>query len=63
LSNNCSIASLLLLQLGSYPEEIFEAFDAAPIASASLAQVHTALDKRTRKKIAIKIQVNAGAKR
>lgn len=37
-------------------EELWDDFDIEPIASASLAQVHVAYDKRTGRKLAIKVQ-------
>ena len=42
--------------LGSTAEELFDDFDPNPIASASLAQVHVAYCKKTRKKLAVKVQ-------
>lgn len=42
--------------LGQYPEDLFDDFDPAPIASASLAQVHVAYDKQTGQKLAVKVQ-------
>ena len=50
------VRELVREELGAYPEEIFSSFRTEPLASASLAQVHTAIDKRTNKKVAIKIQ-------
>lgn len=41
-------------ELGGYPEEIFDAFEKDPIASASLAQVHIA--EKDGKKLAVKVQ-------
>lgn len=43
-------------ELGSSPEELFGDFSNEPFASASLAQVHTAICKETGKKLAIKVQ-------
>ncbi len=44
-------------ELGTYPEQLFESFDADPIASASLAQVHVAKERGgDGKKLAIKVQ-------
>jgi hypothetical protein len=37
-------------------EDLFDRFDPKPIASASLAQVHVAFDKKTGKKLAVKVQ-------
>jgi hypothetical protein len=42
--------------LGRYPEDIFDDFSLLPIASASLAQVHTAKCRETGKKFAVKVQ-------
>eukprot|EP00978_Attheya_sp_CCMP212_P031776 scaffold121352_cov53-Attheya_sp.AAC.5 len=43
-------------ELGYAPDELFDQFSKEPIASASLAQVHTAYCKRTKQKLAIKVQ-------
>ncbi|CAM9107880.1 unnamed protein product, partial [Phaeothamnion confervicola] len=43
-------------ELGRPPEDIWDDFDPTPIASASLAQVHTARDRATGAKLAIKVQ-------
>ena len=50
------ICELVHEELGRSPDEAFASFDPTPIASASLAQVHTAVDKKTSKKIAVKVQ-------
>ena len=42
--------------LGDYPEELWKDFDPLPIASASLAQVHVAYDRKTGQKLAVKVQ-------
>jgi aarF domain-containing kinase len=42
--------------LGSTAEELFDDFDPNPIASASLAQVHVAYCKKTKRKLAVKVQ-------
>lgn len=51
-----AVASVIEEDLGKTPEELFDNFDASPIASASLAQVHVAYDKSTGRKLAIKVQ-------
>jgi predicted unusual protein kinase regulating ubiquinone biosynthesis (AarF/ABC1/UbiB family) len=43
-------------ELGYPVESLFERFEKVPIASASLAQVHVAYDKETKKKLAVKVQ-------
>lgn len=42
--------------LGAKVEDLFDGFEVEPIASASLAQVHVAYDKKTGKKLAVKVQ-------
>lgn len=42
--------------LGKHPDELFDNFERTPIASASLAQVHVAYDKKTGRKLAVKCQ-------
>jgi predicted unusual protein kinase regulating ubiquinone biosynthesis (AarF/ABC1/UbiB family) len=59
LSNNPhssieSVRRIIQEDLGKYPEEIFDSFEAVPIASASLAQVHVAYKNKV--KYAVKIQ-------
>lgn len=56
VSSYKDICRVLEEDLGSPPEEIYEDFSFEPIASASLAQVHTARCKQTGKKLAIKVQ-------
>mmetsp|Transcript_24075 Transcript_24075/g.29649 ORF Transcript_24075/g.29649 Transcript_24075/m.29649 type:complete len:661 (+) Transcript_24075:141-2123(+) len=43
-------------ELGFFPEDIFEKFEQDPIASASLAQVHIAVERNTGRKLAVKVQ-------
>ena len=43
-------------ELGGKVENVFDGFAKEPIASASLAQVHVAYDKKTGKKLAVKVQ-------
>lgn len=40
----------------NHPDDIFDKFCPQPIASASLAQVHVAYDKKTGQKLAVKVQ-------
>lgn len=56
VSSYKDVCRVLEEDLGSPPEEIYEEFSFEPIASASLAQVHTARCKQTGKKLAIKVQ-------
>jgi aarF domain-containing kinase len=51
-----SVASIIQEDLGKSPEDLFDKFDPNPFASASLAQVHVAYDKKTGQKLAIKVQ-------
>ncbi|KAL7553313.1 hypothetical protein ACHAWF_016589 [Thalassiosira exigua] len=50
------VCQVVMEELGSLPSELFGSFSEEPLASASLAQVHTAICKETGKKLAIKIQ-------
>ena len=50
------VCTVVKEELGSYPQELFNDFSEKPIASASLACVHTAICKKTGKKLAIKVQ-------
>ena len=50
-----SVRRVIKEDLGLYPEEIWTVFEEAPIASASLAQVHVAYDAAG-KKYAVKVQ-------
>ena len=50
------VCSVVKEELGASPEELFSDFSETPLASASLAQVHTATCKKTGKKLAIKVQ-------
>ncbi|MFM9378903.1 ABC1 kinase family protein [Gordonia sp. VNK21] len=49
------IRQVLIEELGAPPEEVFAQFDPEPIASASIAQVHTAV-LPTGEKVVVKIQ-------
>lgn len=49
------IRELIVQQLGDIPEEVFGSFDAAPFASASIAQVHHATLK-SGERVVVKIQ-------
>ena len=50
------VCTVVKEDLGSFPHELFDDFSRDPIASASLAQVHTARCKETGRKLAIKVQ-------
>lgn len=55
ISSYESIQRIFKEDFGQLPEEVFQSFSPAPIASASLAQVHIAYDKYG-KKYAVKVQ-------
>lgn len=55
-SSYSDVCRVIQEDLGKHPDELFESFEAQPIASASLAQVHVAYDKVTGRKLAIKCQ-------
>jgi len=50
------VYSVIEEDLGRKADELFDDFDPNPIASASLAQVHVAYCKKTKKKLAVKVQ-------
>lgn len=43
-------------ETGMQLDEVFDEFDANPLGVASLAQVHSARHKETRKRVAVKLQ-------
>ena len=43
-------------ELGAPPEELFDGFEPSPVASASLAQVHRAVERGTGRRLAVKAQ-------
>lgn len=51
-----NVCHVVKQELGSLPGDLFCDFSETPLASASLAQVHTATCKETGKKLAIKVQ-------
>jgi len=56
VSSYADVCCVLTEELGSSPDELYDNFSKDPFASASLAQVHTAICKSTGAKLAIKIQ-------
>jgi hypothetical protein len=50
------VCAVIQEDLGCTVETLFDDFDPIPIASASLAQVHVAYDKKTKRKLAVKVQ-------
>ena len=56
VSSYDSIAEMVLKDTGSPIEDHFEEFEREPIGAASLAQVHLATLKGTRRKVAVKVQ-------
>ena len=51
-----SVRQLIVSELGAPPEEVFATFDAEPIASASIGQVHRATERGTGELLAVKVQ-------
>jgi predicted unusual protein kinase regulating ubiquinone biosynthesis (AarF/ABC1/UbiB family) len=51
-----NVCKVIEEDLGGKVDDIFDGFEKNPIASASLAQVHVAYDKKTGKKLAVKVQ-------
>lgn len=56
LSDLDHVRTVIQEDLGADPEEIFADFSPQPIASASLAQVHTATLRSTGERVAVKVQ-------
>jgi aarF domain-containing kinase len=50
------IEAMFLRDTGKSLDELFEEFDPEPVGVASLAQVHIAKDKKTGRRVAVKIQ-------
>ena len=50
------VRTVIRQDLGADPEDLFDRFEPVPMASASLAQVHVAYDKKTGRKLAVKVQ-------
>mgnify|MGYP003684678313 CR=1 FL=1 len=50
------VVAVIVSDLGEHPDTAFASFEREPIASASLAQVHRAVDKRTGEPLAVKVQ-------
>lgn len=50
------VCSVIEEDLGGKVGDLFDDFDPVPVASASLAQVHVAYDKKTKRKLAVKVQ-------
>ncbi|KAL3935314.1 MAG: hypothetical protein SGBAC_009142 [Bacillariaceae sp.] len=55
-SSYSDVCRVIEEDLGGNVDDLFDSFDPIPIASASLAQVHVAYDKKTGKKLAVKVQ-------
>eukprot|EP00934_Nitzschia_sp_Nitz4_P002821 Nitzschia sp. Nitz4//scaffold88_size82704//10842//12972//NITZ4_005282-RA/size82704-augustus-gene-0.77-mRNA-1//1//CDS//3329559464//2811//frame0 len=55
-TNYDAVCQVIEESLHGTVEELFDNFNPTPIASASLAQVHVAYDKKTGKKLAVKVQ-------
>lgn len=51
-----SVKKTLEEDLGASVDEVFDDFSHTPIASASLAQVHSAVEKHSRQRLAVKVQ-------
>ena len=51
-----SIKEMVEKETGEKLDDIFEDFSTQPLGSASLAQVHLAIDKRTGQRVAVKVQ-------
>jgi aarF domain-containing kinase len=49
------VDTLFVTDMGASISELFDEFDTKPIGVASLAQVHVARDKKTGKRVAIKV--------
>ena len=50
------IEKLFVMDIGKHIYELFDDFDPEPLGVASLAQVHSAKDKKTGKMVAVKLQ-------
>ena len=50
------VREIVEADLGAPIEELFDSFDVAPLASASLAQVHAARERGTGRRLAVKVQ-------
>jgi aarF domain-containing kinase len=50
------IEKLFIVDMGKPISDLFDDFNPEPLGVASLAQVHSATDKRTGRKVAVKLQ-------
>eukprot|EP00962_Isochrysis_galbana_P012768 scaffold3617_cov119-Isochrysis_galbana.AAC.4 len=50
------VVAVVTAELGLHPDQAYDGFERAPIASASLAQVHRARHRRTGEPLAVKVQ-------
>jgi aarF domain-containing kinase len=55
-SSFSAVENIFMQEFNKHPDELFDEFSRLPVASASIAQVHTAKIKGTGVKVAVKVQ-------